>query len=163
MAVFNNLYKPYIESEERVTRRFIKPLEIYRISTYKYADGTLESLAGPKSALIFTIGVVETKDLLHCIKLSEIRPDFFFKFLKKLKNKSLTSDKIDETEFLYDMMLEYGSDKTGKVLWERTISKMTEFKTLKRIADPYRTYDLNGIRYIQRVNFKKDVLKRILL
>ena len=163
MAIFNNLYKPYIESEERVTRKFLRPLEVYRISNYKYTDGTIESLAGVKSALIFSIGVVDSKDLLHCLKLSEIRPDFFFNFLKKLKNKSLTSDKIDETEFLYDMMLEYGSDKSGKVLWERSISKMTEFKTLKRIADPYRTYDINGIRYIQRVNFKKEALKQILL
>ena len=161
--MFNNLYKPYIENEERVTRKFLRPLEIYRISTYKYTDGGVESLAGPKSALVFCIGVVESKERLHCIKLSKIRPDYFFRFLKKIKNKSLTESKIDESEHLYDMMLEYGSDKTGRVLYDRTISKLVEYKSLKRIADPYRTYDINGIRYIRRVNFKKDILKQILL
>ena len=165
MAIYTNLYKPFIESEERITRRFVKPLEIYRISTYKYVDGEIKSLAGINSALIFSIGIFEEKDtpLLHCIKLTEIRPDYFIKLLKKLKHKALTSEQIDESNFLYDVLIPYGSDKTGRTIYNRTISKLTEYKYLKRIADPYRTYDVNGIRYMQRVNLKKDFLKDILL
>ena len=100
---FTNQYKPFIEKEERIAKNNIKPLEIYRISTYKYADGDIKSLAGINSALVFSIGIYEKK--FNCIKLSEIRPDMFFKFMAKLKNKSLTEQKIDEAEFLYDLMI----------------------------------------------------------
>jgi hypothetical protein len=158
---FTNQYKPFIQKEERIAKPYIKPLEIYRISTYKYADGDIKSLAGIKSALVFSIGIYDKK--FNCIKLSEIRPDLFFKFMKKLKNKSLTEQQIDEKEFLYDLMTEYGSDKSGKVIYDRYIKNSTEFKALKATTNPYRTYNLEGLIYIQRVTLKKDFLKSILL
>jgi hypothetical protein len=136
-------------------------LEIYRISTYKYADGDIKSLAGIKSALVFSIGIYEKK--FNCIKISEIRPDLFFKFMKKLKNKSLTEQKIDEAQFLYDLMIEYGSDKSGKIIYDRYIKNSTEFRILKNQTNPYRTYNLEGLIYVQRVTLKKDSLKSILL
>jgi hypothetical protein len=158
---FTNQYKPFIEKEERVAKLYIKPLEIYRISTYKYADGDIKSLAGIKSALVFSIGIYEKK--FNCIKISEIRPDLFFKFMKKLKNKSLTEQKIDEAQFLYDLMIEYGSDKSGKIIYDRYIKNSTEFRILKNQTNPYRTYNLEGLIYVQRVTLKKDSLKSILL
>ena len=69
---FTNQYKPFIEKEERIAKNYIKPLEIYRISTYKYADGDIKSLAGINSALVFSIGIYEKK--FNCIKISEIKP-----------------------------------------------------------------------------------------
>ena len=158
---FTNQYKPFIEKEERISKNFIKPLEIYRISTYKYADGDIKSLAGINSALVFSIGTYDGK--FNCIKISEIRPDLFFNFMKKLKNKSLTEQKIDEAEFLYDLMIEMGSDKSGKVIYDRFIKNSSEFRTLKKQYNPYRTYNLEGLIYVQRVNLKKDSLKSILL
>jgi hypothetical protein len=154
-------YKPFIEKEERISKAFIKPLEIYRISTYKYADGDIKSLAGNASSLVFSIGIYEKK--FNCIKLSEIRPDMFFKFMSKLKNKSLTEQKIDDSQFLYDLMIEIGSDRSGKVVYDRFIKNSSEFKILKDRYNPYRTYNLEGLVYIQRVNLKKDYLKSILL
>jgi hypothetical protein len=95
--------------------------------------------------------------------MSEIRPDLFFKFMKKLKNKSLTEQKIDEVEFLYDLMIEYGSDRSGKIIYDRYVKNSTEFRTLKNQSNPYRTYNLEGLIYVQRVTLKKDSLKNILL
>jgi hypothetical protein len=158
---FTNQYKQFIEKEERISKPFIKPLEIYRISTYKYADGDIKSLAGIKSALVFSIGIYEKK--FNCIKMSEIRPDLFFNFMKKLKNKSLTEQKIDEAEFLYDLMIEYGSDRSGKVIYDRYVKNSSQFKILKNQTNPYRTYNLEGLIYVQRVTLKKDSLKSILL
>lgn len=158
---FTNQYKPFIQKEERIAKNNIKPLEIYRISTYKYADGDIKSLAGVKSALVFSIGIYEKK--FNCIKMSEIRPDMFFKFMAKLKNKSLTEQKIDEAEFLYDLMIEMGSDKSGKMVYESYIKNSSEFRTLKKQYNPYRTYNLEGLIYVQRVNLKKEYLKTILL
>jgi hypothetical protein len=158
---FTNQYKPFIEKEERVAKPYIKPLEIYRISTYKYADGDIKSLAGINSALVFSIGIYEKK--FNCIKMSEIRPDMFFKFMANLKNKSLTEQKIDEAKFLYNLMIEMGSDMSGKIIYDRYIKNSSQFRALKKQYNPYRTYNLEGLIYVQRVTLKKDFLKRTLL
>lgn len=154
-------YKPLIEKEERISKALIKPLEIYRISSYKYTDGGIKSLAGTSASLVFSIGVHDKK--FNCIKISDIKPDLFFKFMGNLKNKTLTEQKIDDSKFLYDLMIEIGSDRSGKVVYERFIKNSSEFKTLKTQYNPYRTYNLEGLVYIQRVNLKKDYLKSILL
>ena len=158
---FSTQYKPFIEKEERISKNFIKPLEIYRISTYKYAEGNITSLAGSKSALVFSIGTYDGK--FNCIKISEVRPDLFFRFMSTLKNKSLTEQKIDDSKFLYDLMIEYGSDKSGKLIYDRHIKNSSQFRNLKNQYNPYRTYNLDGLIYVQRVNLKKDYLKNILL
>ena len=54
-------YKPFILKETRIAKNRILPHRIYRISTYKYSDGNVESLRGNESTLIFSVGIFEKK------------------------------------------------------------------------------------------------------
>lgn len=146
-------YKPLIEKEVRVSKNRILPHRIYRISTYKYSDGTVESLRGNDTTLIFSAGIYDRK--LSAIKLSSIRPDDFFEWLKKIvkSNAILDTDKeIIEINELAPII-----DKGGKTLYETYIKNN---RSLKKLENPYRTYSIENIRYAQEVFIKKEVLKQ---
>lgn len=158
---FINQYIPLIEKQERISKTFISPLEIYRIAAYKYSGSGIKSLGGTSVSLVFAIGIYDAK--FNCIKISDIRPDMFFNFMSKLKNKNLTEQKIDDSKFLYDLMVETGPGNSGKLIYDRYIKNSSDFNILKKMYNPYRTYDMAGLIYIQRVTLKKDYLKSILL
>ena len=81
-------YKNLIESEVKLSKSQIKPRNIYRILVYEYADGERKSLAGAKSTLVFVVGIFEKQ--LFCLKISEIKPEKFFLWLKNVFKKTLT-------------------------------------------------------------------------
>ncbi len=80
---FENLYKSYIEAEVSVGKTAIKPRNVYIVESYVYADGKQKSFSGNNTAYIFVIGISPEK-VISCIKLSEIKPDKFFKWLQPL-------------------------------------------------------------------------------
>jgi hypothetical protein len=84
---FANLYKSYIEEEVGVGKTAIKPRNVYIIESYVYADGKQKSFSGNNTAYVFVIGISPEK-VISCIKLSEIKPDKFFKWLQQLFNPS---------------------------------------------------------------------------
>lgn len=145
-------YKSLIESEKRASKSSLIPRNVYRISSYEYADGEQKSLAGAKSSLIFLIGIYERK--LISLKISEIRPDIFFKWLKTIQLKGLTEQKINESKSLDELIIL--DNKTGNKIFDGYV-KGKPIYNMK--PSPYRTYNLDGIKYIQEVNFKKDILK----
>ena len=79
---FSLQYKPLILSEESVSKSQILPRNIYRITSYQYVDGTTKTLSGTKTSIIFAIGITPDKKLT-CIKISDIKPDKFFKWLSQ--------------------------------------------------------------------------------
>lgn len=149
---FTLLYKPLIEKEERISKANLLPRNIYRISSYEYSDGSTKSLAGIKSSLIFLVGIFEKK--LICLKISEIKPERFFQWLKTIELKGLTQEDFDKAENLEDLIIL--DNRAGSKLFEGYI-KNKPIYTLK--PNPYRTYNLDGVRYIQKVSIKKDILK----
>lgn len=146
-------YKPLIESEKKLGKALIKPGNIYRIMVYKYADGVTKSLSGPTSALIFSIGIYDKQ--LFCLKLSEIKPEKFLKWLKKVFLKDLTDERIDTSEHLMELLVK--ADKSGKKLYSSYVKPST---IAKGPINPYRTYNLSGITIVQEVKIKKEILKK---
>jgi hypothetical protein len=146
-------YKPLIESENKVSKALIKPGNIYRIMVYKYADGVTKSLSGPTSALIFAIGIYDKQ--LFCLKLSEIKPEKFFKWLKAVFQKNLTDESFDTSEHLMELLVK--ADKSGKKLYSSYVKPST---IAKGPINPYRTYNLSGITIVQEVKIKKEILKK---
>jgi hypothetical protein len=156
---YNLRYKEYIDTESRIAKTQIEPMNIYRISSYKTIEGDIQSKGGNQSDLVFVIGTFPTpqKDRkINCLKISEIRPDKFMMWLKKLVDKR----KVDETDTIIHLNeLLIKSDNTGKLIFERFIKPSSIVYNLKDSI--YRTYNTNGIRYIQEVFLKKEKLKEL--
>ena len=144
-------YKPLIESETRASKSLLLPRNVYRISSYEFASGEQKSLTGQKSSLIFLIGIFDKK--LISLKISEIKPDIFFKWLKTIQLKSLTEQQINEAKLLSELIIL--DNKTGNKIFDGYVKGKPIYNAK---PSPYRTYNLDGVKYIQQVNFKKDVL-----
>jgi hypothetical protein len=149
---FSLQYRPFIEKEDSVSKILLRPKNIYKIVYYKYADGTSKTLSGPKTAYVFVIGIYDKK--LICLKISEIRPDRFFLWLSGIFQKTLTNEKIDESKRLDEITIR--SDRNGNSLFNRYIKGKT---ILTQGKNPYRTYNIDGIRQISEITINKDTLK----
>ena len=149
---FSLQYRPFIEKEDSISKILIRPKNVYKIVYYEYADGTAKTLSVPKTAYVFVIGIYDKK--LVCLKICEMRPDKFFLWLKTIFQKSLTDERIDESKRLDEITIR--SDRNGSTLSNRYVSGTS---ILTQGKNPYRTYNIDGIRQISEVIIKKDTLK----
>jgi len=152
---FSLQYKPFIEKEDPISKILLRPKNIYKIVYYQYADGVAQTLSGPKTAYVFVIGIYDKK--LICLKISEMRPDKFFLWLKTLFQKSLTNEKIDESKRLDEITIR--SDRNGNAIFSRYVKGKA---ILTQGKNPYRTYNMDGIRQISEITISKDTLKEYL-
>jgi hypothetical protein len=158
MAV--NYYNRYVELfdfDKRVQKQFVKmnPRNFYRISRYEYSDGETKNLTGRESALVFVIGTFDDK--INCIKLNEVLPDVFLKFIKTVIERDLTEGDVDSMKMFSDLIKPTSVD--GNSLFEGKIKGKPIYNLTPR---PYRTYNLDGLKYIQQINLKKDLIKTML-
>jgi hypothetical protein len=149
---FNLQYKPFIEKEDPISKILVRPKNIYKIVYYQYADGTAKTLSGPKTAYVFVIGIYDKK--LICLKISEMRPDKFFLWLKGIFQKSLTNERIDESKRLDEITIR--SDRNGNALFSRYVKGKA---IVTQGKNPYRTYNMDGIQQISEITISKDTLK----
>ena len=141
---------------KRVSKGNLKPYGVYKISTYKYADGNKERLAGSEETIIFVTGIYKKK--VSALKLSEILPvDFFKWFTKLIKSNKLVKDNALELETtaLYDLGEIF--DTGGNRIYDGYIKNNRNF-VAKGAA--YRTYNLDGIQYSTEIFFKQDTLNK---
>jgi len=149
---FSLQYKPFIEKEDPISKILLRPKNIYKIVYYQYADGVAQTLSGPKTAYVFVIGIYDKK--LICLKISEMRPDKFFLWLKTIFQKSLTNERIDESKRLDEITIR--SDRNGNSLFSRYVKGKA---IVTQGKNPYRTYNMDGIRQISEITISKDTLK----
>jgi hypothetical protein len=149
---FSAQYKPFIETEEAVSKSRVLPRNIYKISSYKYIDGTQKTLSGIETAYVFVLGIYDKK--LSCIKISEIKPEKFFKWLKPSFKKGLTEDIINESQKLAELLIL--TDKPGK----KMVNLLQQSSLYNANPNPYRTYTISGIKQITEIRIKKDILKK---
>ena len=147
-------YKSLIESETSVSKTLVLPRNVYRINSYKYSDGKQKTLSGTTSTLVFVIGKTTDKKL-SCIKISEIKPEKFFNWLQKLYIKGLTEAKWNSAEKLEDLIIK--ADINGNKIFNSFVKP--DAIIYGDNPNIYRTYNLTGIKQIEEVKFKKDVLK----
>jgi hypothetical protein len=155
-----NYYLKYTELfdfGDRVKSQFLKlnPKNFYRISRYEYSNGDIKSMPGRDSSLIFVIGVFD--DIVNCLKLNEVRPEIFLQFVSKILKSGIKSEMIDNMNQFSDIVIP--GDKSGKLLFESKI-KTNKIYNLK--PTPYRTYNLGGIKYIQKIELKGDIIKGLI-
>ena len=140
---------------KRVSKGNIKPYGVYKISTYKYADGNKERLAGSEETIIFVTGIYQKK--VSALKLSNIPPADFFKWFKKLtKNDSVVKRVLESSQIgLYDLGDVF--DTGGNRIYDGYIKNNRDF-VAKGAA--YRTYNMDGIQYSTEIFFKQDTLNK---
>jgi hypothetical protein len=149
---FSLQYKPLIESESSLSKTMIRPRNIYKINSYKYKDGVTKSLAGFETSIVFVIGISPEK-VVSCLKITLIKPDLFFKWLKKLVRAGLSEEEMQNTESLEDLIIV--DNKDGKKIFNQFIKPSRLY-----IQNPpaYRTYLLKNIKNIEEVKIKKEIL-----
>ena len=140
---------------KRVPKGKLQPYGVYKISTYKYADGNKERLAGSEETIIFVTGIYEKK--VSALKLSNIQPVDFFKWFKKLtKADNVVENVLTLPQIgLYDLGEVF--DKGGNRVYDGYIKNNRNF-VAKGAA--YRTYNLDGIQYSTEIFFKQDTLNK---
>jgi hypothetical protein len=149
---FSLQYKPLIESESSLSKTMIRPRNIYKINSYKYKDGVTKSLAGFETSIVFVIGISPEK-VVSCLKITLIKPDLFFKWLKKLVRAGLSEEEMQNTESLEDLIIVDNRD--GKKIFNQFVKPNRLY-----IQNPpaYRTYLLKNIKNIEEVKIKKEIL-----
>jgi hypothetical protein len=150
---FSSHYKPLILREESVSKSQILPRKIYKITSYEYADGQTKTLSGSTTSIVFVIGITSDKKLT-CIKISDIKPDKFFKWLKPLFKKGLTESDWKAEQKLGQLLIL--GDKQGSKIFNQFV-RSNQIYTKEPTS--YRTYNISGIKQIQEIRIKPDILK----
>jgi hypothetical protein len=153
---FSLQYKPLIESESSLSKTMIRPRNIYKINSYKYKDGVTKSLAGVETSIVFVIGISPEK-VVSCLKITLIKPDLFFKWLKKLVRAGLSEEEMQNAESLEDLIIV--DNKDGNKIFNQFVKPSRLY-----IQNPpaYRTYLLKNIKNIEEVRIKKEILLNFL-
>jgi hypothetical protein len=144
-------YKKLIESETKVSKSRLKPRRIYKITTYKYADGHQKTLSGANTSYIFCTGVFHKK--LYGIKLSLIKPEKFFVWLKQVFKKHLTEAQFADHTNLADIL--QVADKAGTKMFN---SYLKGKQIYEKEPSAFRTYNIESIGQISEITLKKEVL-----
>jgi predicted polyphosphate/ATP-dependent NAD kinase len=126
------MYIKHILGEQRVPPASMVKSKFYSIQSYTAVDGN-KYVDGKRDApVVFTLFVSKSRDIVHCIKITEVNPSILKRFFKRLTN-------FDTRE------IELAG--TAKKTYQSVVSK---FPGINEGA--YRTYKLSGINKVVEVN-----------
>ena len=132
MQTYNPIYRKFIDDRNVVMPNRMVRNAFYLIKEYEYVDGTKGKYNQMNAPIIFTLFVSQVKDIVHAVKVSNVRPDLIQKFFGKFAN-----EKTEELEM-----------KGGaKAFYERVVSKVPIITN-----DSYRTYKLSGFGRIYELD-----------
>jgi hypothetical protein len=145
---FTRQYRQIMQPEKRVSRNNILPRNIYRISTYTGSKPV--TMVNDDSRWVFVIGRVDDK--IHCIRLNEIKPLDFLKWLNKVREKRTPIGKDNQLSLLLKKF-----SKQGKELWEQYIKN--DPLVYKPGKSYYRIYTMSKIQNIWEIRFEENFLR----
>lgn len=125
----NNVkYNKFVESKTFVKSPSTNMVraKFYRLRKYQDVDGIEKTYSDTMAPIIFTLYVSKKKDVVHAVKISEIRPEQVKKFFSKFVNP-----KNDLIEVKGDSRTIYSK----KVVHSKMV-----------MDGAYRTYKLSGIK-----------------
>ncbi len=148
-------YNQLISESGKIAKSLIKPKNIYKITSYKYIDGTTKTLTGTDTALVFVTGISTNRKTITGIKITLIRPELFFNWLTRLFKKGLSEESFKDNLELSELLVK--TDNAGKAIFNSFLKGSTIYK---QNESPYRTYTMTGIKSIESVFFKTEILKK---
>lgn len=128
MINYNPIYRKFIDDRNMVSPAKITRGKFYQIKKYEYADGTHGNFSETAGPIIFTLYVSHGKDIMHCVKVSNINPAIIRRFFGKFVN-----DKTEKIQMRGN----------AKDIYERVVSRIPVITD-----DAYRTYNITGIKTI---------------
>jgi hypothetical protein len=132
MSNYNVIYRKFIDDRNLITANKMLRGKFYLIKEYEYIDGEKERFTETTAPIVFTLFVSLKKDIMHCVKVSNVNPNLIKRFFGKLIN--------EETEMLQ-------MRGNAKQIYQKTLSKMPYITN-----DSYRTYKISGLRKVLELN-----------
>jgi len=133
MINYNPIYQKFINDKNRIPQTKMERGKFYQIKKYKYVDGTTGTFSQNDAPIIFTLFVSRPKNIVHAVKVTNIRPDLIKKFFGKFVN--------EENDLLE---IKGGS----KQVYQNIVSKVPIVTD-----EAYRTYLLDGLEHIVELDF----------
>ena len=137
MQNYNPIYRKFVDSRNRINSNQMARGKFYLIKEYEYVDGHKGKYSEANAPIIYTLFVSKIKNIVHAIKVSNVRPDLIQRFFGKFVN-----EEHDE------LKMRGGSKK----FYENFVSKIPIVTN-----DSYRTYRLSGLGSV--VGLDMDVEK----
>ena len=125
---YNPIYRKSIDDRNVVAANKMTRGRFYLIKEYDYVDGTTGRFTETTAPIIYTLFVSQSKDILHCVKVSNVNPNLIKKFFGKFVN--------EETEKL---QMRGGAKK----FYENVVAKVPIITN-----DAYRTYKISGLQKV---------------
>jgi len=125
---YNPIYRKSIDDRNVVAANKMTRGRFYLIKEYIYVDGVKGRFTETTAPIIYTLFVSQSKDILHCVKVSNVNPNLIKKFFGKFVN--------EETERL---QMRGGAKK----FYENVVAKVPIITN-----DAYRTYKLSGLQKV---------------
>jgi hypothetical protein len=125
MQNYNPIYRKFIDDRNQIIPSQMVRAKFYLIKQYEYVDGTNGRFNETTAPIIYTLFVSKAKDIVHCVKVSNVRPELIKRFFGKFIN--------EETEKL---QMKGGA----KAFYEKVVMKVPIITN-----DAYRTYKLSGL------------------
>ena len=138
MQSYNPIYRKFIDDRNQITPNQMVRAKFYLIKQYEYVDGTKGRFSETTAPIIYTLFVSKPKDIVHCVKVSNVRPELIKRFFGKFVN--------EETE---QLEMKGGA----KSFYQKVVSKVPIVTN-----EAYRTYKLSGLSKIIELNMDVDKL-----
>lgn len=150
-------YDKFISSEERVSKTGILPLDVFRISTYRYAneENTSSLRTREDATLLLVTGWYGKK--VHGIKISYIKPQRFFEWTKtfilaqrKVKDTLKFNLPRFETKVITKINEETGQPTTETITVQLSSEEFNTKANLKDgypMSEIYKTDDISGKQF----------------
>ncbi len=83
MSNYNPIYRKFIDNKKFISPQKMVRAKFYLIKEYEYVDGTRGRFTETTAPIIYTLFVSKAKDIVHCVKVSNVRPELIKKFFGK--------------------------------------------------------------------------------
>lgn len=138
MSNFNPLYRKFIDDKNSISPEKMIRGNFYLIKEYEYVDGTKGRFTETTAPIVYTLFVSRSKDIVHCVKVSNVNPQVIKKFFGKFVN--------EETEKL---QMRGGA----KDFYAKVVSKVPVVTN-----DAYRTYTMSGLKKVVKLTMDVNEL-----
>lgn len=138
MQSYNPIYRKFIDDKNQIIPSQMVRANFYLIKQYEYVDGTKGKFSETTAPIIYTLFVSKAKDIVHCVKVSNVRPELIKRFFGKFVN--------EETE---QLQMKGGA----KAFYQKVVSKVPVVTN-----EAYRTYKLSGLSKVIELNMDVDKL-----
>lgn len=128
MQNYNPIYRKFIDDKKIISGAKMTRGRFYLIKEYEYVDGAKGRYTETTGPIIYTLYVSQGKDVVHCVKVSNVNPNVIKRFFGKFIN--------EDTEKL---QMRGGA----KDFYSKIVAKVPVITN-----DAYRTYNISGLKKV---------------